>query len=474
MNRFIRPLVVCGLCLAVAIGASGADLFPRGVYWPQERVSWMAEQAGVEFWTYVDQVMAELKAQHCNFIWVVNSDIPSLQKLCAAGTAHNIQVAGNPAAPFYNWRQHRTPKFAVRTAQWAVEQLGDTEGLYAYVCLDEPGLEELAYLDTIRRELKRLDPTRKSVLVTMRPQTPAAIGRTDFPIITCDVYPFFFEGDPNGPNPAPRSRNYYRTVNDTLSAQCQKAGKTYWVMPGVFSEIWGDWYYDDNMHVVAQPGAYLHWRTPTVGESRWMTWQGLASGAQGIIYFVLFPAGNERTAESEPGPAPTHPFPKITQPLHTHQPNALLNIDSTPTEQMIAIGEEFAQVEKLEPILQKLSLSRFPAVFTTAPFHVRTFVDEESDLYALVVNDNTDEPVTGEVTLLPGITQLDDLCADAPLALTEAEKYSLQRATLKLNAGGGTLLRLITEPTHRPMSIMIEEVRRVVRENEIEPLTPSM
>ena len=201
MCRLVRPVVVWGLYLAIAVGASGADLFPRGVYWPQERVGWMAEQAGVEFWTYVDQVMAELKAQHCNFIWVVNSDIPSLQKLCAAGTAHDIQVAGNPVAPFYNWRQHRTPEFAVKAAQWSEEQLGETKGLYAYVHLDEPALEELAYLDTIRRELKHLDPARESLVVTMRPQTPATIDRTGFRIITCDVYPFFFEGDPNGPNP---------------------------------------------------------------------------------------------------------------------------------------------------------------------------------------------------------------------------------------------------------------------------------
>ena len=54
-------------------------------------------------------------------------------------------------------------------------------------------------------------------------------------------------------------------------------------------------------------------------------------------------------------------------------------------------------------------------------------------------------------------TQLDDLRADAPLALTEVEKYSLQRATLKLNPGAGTLLRLVTEPAHQPMPTMIED-----------------
>ena len=72
-------------------------------------------------------------------------------------------------------------------------------------------------------------------------------------------------------------------------------------MPGAFAEIWGDWYYDKDMNVVVQPGAFLNWRMPTAGETRWQVWEGLASGAKGVIYFVLFPPGNDRGASSAPG-----------------------------------------------------------------------------------------------------------------------------------------------------------------------------
>lgn len=453
-----RIIGVALVMVALSCGNSyAAELFARGVYWPQERVAWLAARAGQEVWAYTDHLLGELHDRdHCNLIWAVNVSGGDLKRLAAAGAAHGVQVVGTPE-PVIWWRQHRTPEFAVKCAQETATALSQTDGLYAYVLIDEPRPWELSYLDAIRRELAELDPTRPSLIVTMRPDTPAAIHRTGFPIITCDVYPFFFEGDPNGPNPAPASRRYYRETTESLGRQCVDAGKTFWVMPGAFSEIWGDWYYDDKMNVVAQPGAYLHWRMPTPGETRWQIWQGIAAGARGVVFFVLFPPGNDRTAQSAPTPPAGHPYPKITQTVTTSEPAALLHVNSSPTPQMTAMGEAFADLERLAPVLQSLRPSGCPAAFAREPLRARTFSDAQGNLYAAVVNDNTDAPVSGPITILPGIERVRNLRANSDIPLTPADRFGLQLATVTLEAGGGTLLQLVAEPARRPLATAQED-----------------
>ena len=452
-------MMVVLLAAGLVCGASArGELFPRGVYWPQERVAWMAVRAGQDAWTYTDRLLAELHdREHCNFIWVVNIGTEDLKRLAATGAAHGVEVAGT-VEPVLWWREHRTSEFALKCARETVDRLSRTDGLYAYVLIDEPRTWELSYLDAVRRELGLLDSTRPSLMVTMNVDTLAAIDRTGFPIITTDVYPFFSDGSPSGPNPAPVSRTYYRETTGLFARQCAEVGKRFWVMPGAFAEIWGDWYYDKEMSVVAQPGAYMNWRMPTPGETRWQVWQGVAAGAKGVIFFVLFPPGNDRTASSAPGPPVGYDsFPKVAETTRTGEPAALLNIDSTPTAQMTAMGEAFADLERLAPVLQGLSGSNFAAVFGGEPFHCETFQDTKGNLYAIVVNDNTDQAVTGEITVLPGIERVRDLRADKELPLTAPRKDALQRAALSLAPGGGTLVELVAEPERRPLATAGED-----------------
>ncbi len=411
----------------------------------------------MDLWEFADEQLGLLKEHNCNLVWTVNTNVEQLRRLCEIAASHDIVVVGCPDSVHW-WRQHRTPEFALKVAQWAVDELGETEGLYGYVLRDEPRTYELPFLDAIREHLKRLDPTREVMTVTMRRDSYAAVHRTGLDPVCTDIYPFFSENDPNGPNTPSSSRAYYRTVTEGLARQCQHVGKTFWVMgQGGFTEVWGDWYYDEDMHVVAQPGAYLHWRCPTVGETRWQIWQGLTAGAKGVLFFVLFPIPNERTAESEPGPVLEHNFPRITETVHTGGVTGLLNINLTPSEQMTAMGECFADLEHLQPLLQGLSLSDFPAAFAAPPLHVRTHKDAQGNLYAIVVNDNTNAAVTGDIITLPGITGIHDLRADAELPLVPTDTYSLQKTTVTLQAGDGTVLELVTVPGTRPMACFIED-----------------
>ena len=448
---------------AIALGlflmggaAHAADAMPLGVYWPQERVGWLAQKAGLDPWEYQDQVLARLHEQHCNLVWVVNIGTGDLIRLCGLAAKHEMVVVGTPE-PVIWWRQHRTPEFAVKCAEESVKRLADAPGFGGYVLIDEPRAWELPYLDAIRAELERLDPQHPTIMVTMRGDTPPAIQRTGFGIITSDIYPFFADKSPNGPNPAPVSRGYYRLCAEAFGEQCQARRKALWMMPQAFSEIWGDWYYDAQGHCIAQSGAYLHWRMPTVGETRWQIWEALANGAQGVIFFVLFPPGNDRTADSPPGSPQDNPFPRIAETVNTGQPAALLNADSTDTPQLTAMGEEFAAIERPTPILRGLQLNPFSAVFVQSPLHARTLRDDAGNLHAVIVNDNTDEPTTGEIAVLPGIAGLRDLEHEADVALTAGDQDALLHATLDLAPGDGTLLQLVAEPARRPIPACVED-----------------
>ncbi len=449
----------CTLVLVIAWAtATHADgLFPLGVYWPQERVGWLAQKAGLDPWEYSERVIARLHDEHhCNLIWTVNIGTEDLKRLCGLAAKHGVQVAGTPE-PVIWWRQQRTPEFAVKCAEESAKRLADAEGFYGYVLIDEPRAWELPYLDAIRAELSRLDPKHPTIMVTMRGDTPAAIQRTEFRIVTSDIYPFFADRSPNGPNPAHVSRAYYRLCGQAFGEQCRARQKTFWMMPQAFNEIWGDWHYNAEGHCIAQPGAYLHWRMPTVGETRWQTWEAVANGARGVVFFVLFPPGNDRTADSPPGEPQDNPFPKIAEVVDTGQPAALLNADSTSTPQLTAMGEEFAALQKLSPVLQGLRVSPFPAAFAQPPLHVRTLRDEAGNLYAAIVNDNTDQPTTGEIGILPGIASLRDLKREADVALAPDGEDAVLHASLELAPGEGTLLQLVAEAARRPLATCIED-----------------
>jgi hypothetical protein len=450
-----RAAVVCAVALAAVLPAR-AEFLARGVYWPQERVAWLAQRAGLDPWAWSERVIADLHdSQHCNLIWVVNADTDTVKRLSEIGAKHGVQVAGTPE-PIIWWRENRTPEFVAKCAEDSVARFREAEGFGGYVLIDEPRPWEFPYLDAIRAELVRRDPSRLTLMVTMWPDTPAAISRTGFPIVTCDIYPFFADGSPNGPNPAPVSRAWYRLLTESYARRCQQAGKTFWVMPGAFIEFWGDWYYDDQMQVVAQPGTHLHWRMPTVGETRWQVWQGLLAGSKGVVFFVLHPPGNDRRADSAATAAPADNLPRLTGNLATGQPAALLNIDGSATPQLTAVGQAFADVERLERLLQTLELAGFEAVFPAPPLHSQTFHGPEGDLYAIVVSDSTEAEVTAPLSILPGIEGVRDLRADKDLPLALGGN-SLQQASLTLRPGDGTVLHLQAPAARRPVPSVVED-----------------
>ena len=426
----------------------------------------------------MDRILGELEKNHCNFVWAANIDNEAANRLCELADKHRMEVALLPEAVHHpmRTRQAATPRAAAAAAAETFRTFGQVKGIWGYVLDDEPPIAALPYLEALETELLRLDATRPVTTVFRRTEAVPAIQRHQFGIVTYDSYPFGHERDPNLPNTPGASRQYYRHVNESLGRQCEKRGVTFWVMPGAFQEIWGNWYWSKEMTVVAEPGCYLHWRMPTVGETQWMVWEGLAGGAKGVVFFTLWPDRNfERTSADSPR-NPEHlarakdpeAGPKIDKTLDTGQPGALLHVNSTPTPQLVAMGEAYQEVKKLAPVLQKLRFSNIPVVFSTNPFRTQTFRDGRGNLYAMVVNDNTDEPVESSLAVLPGIQAVRDLRQGKALKLVPGPRNGLQSTTVSLEAGGGTLLQLEATAASRPLAKLMEDFSTPITEASLE------
>lgn len=463
MTFFFRALVVvCSAiiatqALAQEITPSPAPVppmtamkgFMRGVYWPWERTAWPAKNAGMDIWQFTEKMLGELKQRyHCDVIWVVNIGNADAVKLAGLAQKHGIAVMP-VATAMYDWRDIRTQNAARRAVRSTVGKLGGSPAITGYVLLDEPKRGDVDQLELARRALTELDPQRPAIAVAMLRQTEALARRTQIPFLVSDPYSFFGPQSPNGPNTPASSRAYYLHATTRTAAMARETGKTPWVMPQIFNDVWGDWHYDAGMNVVAEPGAYYHWRMPTIGETKWQIWQAIAAGAKGTVFYVLFPTPNPRNSEQDakdlPGYRPAKPlasWPLIKQTTPLHEGTAIVRSDGSSTPQGEAMGEVFAMVEPHRELLGRLE-SAPPVAFADAPLRAATFRDPATNqTVVVVVNDNTDAGVTGNVQFLPKTASVTDLVAGTTLPARTDAATGLTQLSLQIGAGEGKLLVL--------------------------------
>ncbi|MCS7265926.1 MAG: hypothetical protein NZ805_13965, partial [Armatimonadetes bacterium] len=436
--------------------------FMRGVYFPFERLDWVAQKAKTERWVFVDNLLSQLRYRyHMDAIWVVNISTQDARQLCQLAQKHSLGVFVTPE-PVIWWRHLRGKDSAFKIAKHAFEMLGDLSALWAYVLVDEARVWEMAQMESIRSELASLDKNRISLMVTMTGDTEGAARYTQFSLLVCDIYPFFAPKSPNGPNTPALSQAYYITCTERLLELAEANGKKAWVMPQVFAEIWGKWHYDKQMNVVIEPNAYWHWRMPTIGETRWQIWQAIAAGAKGVIFFVLFPEPNERKPDDpSEGLIPTaaiHPtWPRVSEKLATNAGTALLYNDGTPTQQLLTIAETFALLEPNRELLWRLR-PFIPIAFAISPFRAKSFVDPDSgNAVIVVVNDDTNFERQGTVTILPPVEKVQDLMKGRDLTAKIDKVTGLMQVAFSLPAGGGTILLIDKSATARISPIFVDD-----------------
>jgi hypothetical protein len=429
-------------------GSAALDTWPRGVYYPWERHCWFADQLGMGKVEFADRMLGELAQRyHVDAIWTVNIGVEDAVQLCETAQKHGIGVMVS-SVPIIEKRWSRSPELAAKAAQESFEAFGRLAAARGYVMPDEPRAWEMPWLNQVAARLRALDPDRPALAVTMTHDTQAAIEQPDLPIVCTDIYPFGFPRDPNLPNTPAASQSYYRGCTSALADGCLRTGKVPWMMPQVFCEIWGPWRYDEQLNVIAGKGAYLHWRMPTVGETRWQVWSAVCQGVRGFFYFVLFP-GPAPAPDTKPADVPPT-WPVTTEELVTGQGAALLRTDATPTPQMEAMAEAYAALEMLTPTLKRIRPARYPVASVSEPFECRTFEDPLSaEYFVAVVNNDTDTEREALLTLLPVMASATDLRSGTTLEPTADPATGLKTVALRLAPGDGTLIALALQPGAR-------------------------
>lgn len=412
--------------------------FPTGVYWPTERLPWVAEQAGKAPEELQGELLRRLRDEHhCNTVWLVNGGTSHWQAMLTQAAEARVTLLPTPEQVIWV-RQTRDPREVDRHAAAAVEALGSYPALGAYVLIDEARTPEMAQMEALRAAFARHDSTRPQVMVLMARDLEAGALRTRVPILCADPYPFFGPNSPNGPSTPLASRGYYRQVVRHLVSLCESTGKTPWVMPQMFSDVWGPWHYGEGGTVVMEAGAYHHWRTPTLGETRWEIWEAVGQGAKGVLFYVLFPPKNERRG-GEPYEGRDFPaeWPRVEREIATELPRALLTPAGEATPHLAEIGRAFADLERLGPDLLRYRSSPATLAVTDAPWTIHTLQDPATgEALLAVINDDPEQAIDGVVRpLVEGV---------AATELRSGRRFEPGEWRLRLEGGDGALLQLET------------------------------
>jgi hypothetical protein len=390
MRMMILAVLLLLLVLSSALAADNP--FPLGVYWPWERLCGHAQRLGLDKWQLVDQRLADMQAHGVDTVWVVNLNIKDLGPLAERCAARQMKLIPALGELHYSleWRRNNWD-YLEQQSRAALAAAGDSPALLAWALCDEPRKPIVAEIEQFRLKFAQWGAKQPGIVVTMWPDTPTYARDTGFPFICTDIYPFFSDKNPNGPNPAPVSRAWYRRQVQMTVTAGRDNGRIPWVMPQMFADIWGPWKYDEKGDMTILPGGVLHWRAPTVGETRWQVWSALGLGAQGVLFYVHEPPVKDN-ADKPPYEGKTFPETmKATAEQALHMSGGLIHPDGSATPQYDALAEAYAEVRKLQPVLQGAAPLDIWPVQVTAPGWVGVLNNGERLLF-VVVNDDTDQP----------------------------------------------------------------------------------
>lgn len=429
----IVALLVLLAAGATALAQTG-NVFPLGTYWPWERLCGHAERLGVDKWALVDKRLDDMQAHQIDTVWVVNLNITDLGPLAEKMAARKMRLVPGLSEIHYNieWRRNNW-EYLEKESKRAIAMAGESPAILAWPLCDEPRKDIVAEMEQFRQKFAEWGAKQPGIVVTMWPDTPTYARETGFPFACTDIYPFFSDKNPNGPNPANVSRGWYRRQAETTVKAALESGRVPWIMPQMFADIWGPWKYDAKGYMTQMPGGVLHWRAPTVGESRWQIWSAIGLGAQGVIFYVHeSPVGDN--VDKPPYEGETFPASmKATQEIALQAPGGLVTPDGAATPQYEAIAKSFAEVRKLQPALQGARPMDIWPVQIAAPGWVGVLRNEAKQTLYVVVNDDTDKPQ--ELKLTGQEQALRDLRTGELL-----KRGKDGTIAVKLEAGEGTVL----------------------------------
>ncbi len=434
---------------AAAVPADEPPPFvPLGVYLSWERIAANAGAAGVDSWTDACRRLDLLQTNHVNLLWVANmseADLPRLAEECQRRRIRLLPAMSTIEARV-DWRWTPGSTYYEKAVPETIAAARGSAAVAGWVLSDEPQLDHLPRLETLRKRFRELDPERFCTAVTMWPQTPAIARQSLLPVVCVDLYPFFGPNDPNGPHTDDASKSFFRWNAAALIEALGERPAAGWVMGMCFSEIWGPRKYDARWHLLGLPGAYLHWRAPTLAEMRWQVWETFRAGARGFICYTLAPEAPDPGTEALAPPDVAWKDVLAREPVDLG-PNALTNPDGTATPQLQELGRVYGRLVPHEAILRRWHRSGEPLLEPQGTARAQLFVDPaDGQTYAIVLNDDLHEERRCAVRVGETVTGVRDLLTGRNLDLARDFAGGSAAAEIVLGPGDGTILALERQP----------------------------
>ncbi len=361
---------------------------PLGVYLSWELAHAYSNLNGIPLEEFLDNALQECHKRNFNTLWVTNIDAGDLSILQKPCEKYGITLLANSCegkADVYYADNAALLRGTVKRMQDAA-----FDKLAYWVISDEPEKSHVENLNLYAGILRESGMEQGTALVVTAAMIDNIIGHVPLSMAAVDPYPFFGPDDPNGPHTRMASQAHFRNNSMRFVEACRKAGTEPWLMPQSFAEVWGPYEYTAQGELIALPGAYLHWITPTVTETRWQLFESIRLGAQGVVFFQLFPTMLPQNGSL---PMPDVPWKDVLMQTPVSAGYAaLLTIHGKPAPQMDELGKWYPLLQKNADILCD-SVPHPAAEWTkNLPANVSfsTFKAENNTVYTVVVNDDFD------------------------------------------------------------------------------------
>ncbi len=447
-KAFVTAILVVGAASAEGTvkAEQPPDFVPLGAYLSWERTSACAKHFGIDQWDDVNRRLDALHANHFNLLWVTNMSEAHLPRFAIECRKRHIRLLPcvDSVEAKVEWRWAPNTNYYEDVLPRVVKSVADSKSVAGWVLSDEPQEKDFPKLETLRTRLRDLDPNRFSTAVFMWPQAPLTPRQIKFPVVCVDLYPFFGPNDPNGPHTDATSKAFFRGNARSMLDAIGDSPTHGWIMGMCFSDIWGPRKYDDKGHLIALPGAYLHWRAPTLAEMRWQVWETFRSGAKGFICYTLAPEAPDPNSASAASPdvAWKDVLSKTEADLG---PNALTNPDGSATPQLEELGRTYVLLAPYAKVIRRWRQQDSPKIEADGDAQVQVFNDPgHRKTYAIILNDDLHEPRTVTLRLNETVASLTDLVHKQEVSLATESAKAGSTARINLDAGEGTILRIKT------------------------------
>ena len=430
------------------------NAFPTGVFWAWERTAPNAQYAKMELWAFVEKNMQVMKENNYDTCWIIHSNVKDQPKILQLASKYGLRVLFNTDMQSFFYQGCTLDELELKANSTAA-RLANYDSLMGYILKDEPGLWDLAATNYIYNVMKKADPTRDSISVVMNAQSLGFIRDSNLPVVCSDIYYFGSDKSTQLPNNRSVSTREITNALNLYSTLATRYNKHHWFMGQMFGDVWGRNYFNGKKLVV-YPKSYLHWRMPTVSESRWQIWEALRCGSKGIFFYVFHP-GIPLTVPPEKA---TTPLEKklvarmdkyanmaaswknqvlTNKTIELDEQGGMLLLGGKASKQMVATRKVNKIIRANEELLYSRKKACFPVFFSDDVLtSTSTFVSNNRYI-GVVVNNNLDSTRTVNVLLPINVKSIKNLEDNSNLKIT-AVNNNFQKVSLTLPAGGGALL----------------------------------